>query len=98
MSPHAPLTAVYLLAAAFAALAFYLATAHQRLRPRWRRHARALRVAGAALSALALAAAIAALGVWAGTFAALSALMLGATVLPYLDAWRQARGGRADVG
>lgn len=95
---HGLISAVYLLAAALAALAFYLATAHQRLHPAWRGHARALRVAGAALSALALAAAIVALGVWAGTFAALTALMLAATALPYLDAWRQARGGDADVG
>lgn len=98
MAMHALTTAVYLLAAPLAALAFYLATAHQRLRPAWCRHARALRVAGVALSALALAAAIAVLGVWAGTFAALSALMLAAVALPYLDAWRQLRGGRADVG
>ncbi|WP_369981983.1 hypothetical protein [Xanthomonas bundabergensis] len=95
---HALTTAAYLLAAPLAALAFYLATAHQRLRPGWRRHARALRVAGAVSSVLALAAAIAALGVWAGTFAALAALMLAAVALPYLDAWRQLRGGRADVG
>lgn len=95
---HASITAVYLLAAASAALAFYLATAHQRLRPGWRVRARALRMAGALLLTLALAAAIAALGVWAGIFAALSALMLAAVALPFLDAWRQLRGGRADVG
>lgn len=98
MAMHASTTALYLLAAPLAALAFYLATAHQRLRPAWHRHARALRIAGTALSVLALVAAIAALGVWAGIFAALSALMLAAVVLPYLDAWRQLRGGRADVG
>ncbi|MCC4596227.1 hypothetical protein NRY95_00345 [Xanthomonas campestris pv. phormiicola] len=98
MAMHALTTALYLLAAPLAALAFYLATAHQRLRPGWRRHARALRVAGAGSSVLALAAAIAALGVWAGTFAALAALMLAAVALPYLDAWRHLRGERADVG
>ncbi|MDQ1091215.1 CHASE2 domain-containing sensor protein [Xanthomonas sacchari] len=91
-------TAGYLLAAALAALAFYLATAHQRLRPAWRRHARALRVAGTLLCVAALGAAIAALGMWAGVFAALSATMLAAVALPYLDAWRQLRGGDADVG
>lgn len=91
-------TVAYLLAAALAALAFYLATAHQRLRPAWHRHARALRLAGALLCVAALRAAIAALGVWAGVFAALSATMLAAVALPYLDAWRQLRGGRADVG
>ncbi|MBB5887008.1 hypothetical protein DYQ93_14925 [Xanthomonas sp. LMG 8992] len=91
-------TAAYLLAAASAALAFYLATAHQRLRPAWRRHARALRVAGTLLCVAALVAAIVALGVWAGVFAALSATMLTAVALPYLDAWRQLQGGDADVG
>ncbi|MDQ7760511.1 hypothetical protein RAB70_03615 [Xanthomonas sontii] len=91
-------TAGYLLAAALAALAFYLATAHQRLRPAWRRHARALRVAGTLLCAVALGAAIAALGVWAGVFAALSATMLAAVALPYLDAWRQLHQGAGDVG
>ncbi|OAX67292.1 hypothetical protein A6R71_03555 [Xanthomonas translucens pv. arrhenatheri] len=95
---HALTTALHLLAASLAALAFYLATAHQRLRPGWRRHARALRMAGALLSTLALVAAIAVLGVWAGTFAALSALMLAAVALPFLDAWRQLGGGRRDVG
>ncbi|MBD7923764.1 hypothetical protein JR064_11415 [Xanthomonas sp. CFBP 8703] len=98
MAMHALTTALYLLAAPLAALAFYLATAHQRLCPAWRRHARALNVAGVVSSVLALAAAIAALGVWAGIFAALSALMLAAVALPYLDAWRHLRGGRADVG
>jgi hypothetical protein len=98
MAMHALSTALYLFAAPLAALAFYLATAHQRLRPRWRARARALRMAGALLCTLALVAAIAALGVWAGTFAALSALMLAAVALPFLDGWRQLRGGRADVG
>ncbi|AJC46531.1 hypothetical protein NG827_00390 [Xanthomonas sacchari] len=91
-------TAAYLLAAALAALAFYLATAHQRLRPAWHRHARALRVAGTLLCVAALGAAIAALGVWAGVFAALSATMLAAVALPYLDAWRQLHQGAGDVG
>ncbi|MCC4591944.1 hypothetical protein LL974_12430 [Xanthomonas campestris pv. cannae] len=91
-------TTGYLLAAALAALAFYLATAHQRLRPAWRRHARALRVAGSLLCVAALGAAIAALGVWAGVFAALSATMLAAVALPYLDAWQQLHRGAGDVG
>ncbi|MBB5943522.1 hypothetical protein [Xanthomonas sp. 3307] len=91
-------TAGYLLAAALAALAFYLATAHQRLCPAWRRHARALRVAGTLLCVAALGAAIVALGVWAGVFAALSATMLAAVALPYLDAWWHLHGGDADVG
>ncbi|MEL4893695.1 hypothetical protein PQU63_17625 [Xanthomonas protegens] len=91
-------TAGYLLAAALAALAFYLATAHQLLRPAWRRHARALRVAGSLLCVAALGAAMSALGVWAGVFAALSATMLAAVALPYLDAWRHLHGGDTDVG
>ena len=39
---------------------------------------------------LALAAEVAALGVVAGAFAALTALMLALVLLPYADAWRQA--------
>ena len=48
--------------------------------------------------ALATVAAIAALGLWAGVFAALTALMLVLVVLPYLDAWLQLRKGRRHVG
>ncbi|MCC8539437.1 hypothetical protein ACDH70_11745 [Xanthomonas axonopodis pv. poinsettiicola] len=91
------LTGVYLLAAAAAATLFYLATVHQRLwqrTPRWRRP---LRAGGLALFALSLACAIAALGVWAGIFAALTALMLAAIVLPCVDLWRQARAQRRQV-
>lgn len=38
-----------------------------------------------------------ALGTWAGVFAAVTALMLVAVTLPYLDAWQQARTQRRQV-
>ena len=85
------MTVLYLLGGLLAALAFYLACAHQRLRPSLRAHARGLRVAGWLLCAACLGLAIAVLGPWAGAFAAVSAVMLGLVALPYLDAWRQAR-------
>lgn len=92
------MSVLYLASAALSALAFYLATAHQQLRPGWRAHARALRVAAWALALLSLAAGIAALGTWAGVFAALAAFMLGAVLLPYLDTWRRLRRERGHVG
>lgn len=91
-------TVLYLVLALASALGFYLATAHQRLRPAWRTRARALRLGAWACAALALACAVAALGPWAGVFAALTMFMLGAVALPYLDAWRHLRRERADVG
>jgi hypothetical protein len=95
-------TAAWLLLSLLAALGFYLASAHQRLWPRAHGHARLLRGLAWPCAAAACAAAIAALGVTAGVFAALTAFMLGAVLLPYLDAWRQARGtaqgGRGHVG
>ncbi|HBK45526.1 MAG TPA: hypothetical protein DDZ67_03660, partial [Xanthomonadaceae bacterium] len=57
-----------------------------------------LRLLAWALASAALASGVAALGVWAGIFAALSAFMLGAVLLPYLDAWRQLRRERGHVG
>lgn len=92
------MTLLYLLSSLASALAFYLATAHQQLRPGWRAHARALRGLGWLLAALALAAAIIALGTWAGVFSALTAFMLGAVLLPYLDAWRRVRRERGHAG
>jgi len=92
------MTMFYLLLATLAGIAFYLASAHQRLRPGLRTRRRALRVLGWSGSVLSAAAAIAALGVWAGLFAALTALMLALVLLPCVDAWRQQRGGRTDVG
>jgi outer membrane receptor for ferric coprogen and ferric-rhodotorulic acid len=85
------MTAAYLLLSALAALGFYLACAHQRLWPNARRHARISRAAAWICVALAIAAAIIAHGIWAGVFAASTAIMLSMVLLPYLDAWRQAR-------
>lgn len=92
------LTALCLLLAALSASAFHLATAHQQLWPRCRNHARELRMAGLLGLACTWAAAIAALGPWAGTFAALSAVMLATVLLPYVDAGLRLRRERADVG
>lgn len=94
------MTPLYLLGAALCALAFYLATAHQRLRPGLRSHARSLRTAGWLLAAGSLAAAVRALGPWAGSFAALSMVMLVMVGLPYVDAWihRAGAGSQRDVG
>ena len=75
----------------FAALGFYLASAHQRLWLPARAQARVLRAAAWVCTALATAAAIAEWGTWAGVFAALTALMLALVLLPYADAWRQTR-------
>lgn len=86
------MTAAYLFLSVLAALGFYLACAHQRLWQRARGHARALRAAAWLCVALALAAAIVALGIWAGVFAASTAIMLAAVLLPYVDAWCQTRG------
>jgi len=95
------MTLLYLLSGALAALAFYLACAHQRLRSSLRVQAqRRLRLAAWLLSAVSLVAAVQVLGLWAGVFAALTAVMLGMVALPYVDAWMhgaQARSGR-DVG
>ncbi|CAD0299635.1 hypothetical protein LYZ77_00820 [Xanthomonas hortorum pv. vitians] len=91
------MTFLYLLTAAASAFAFYLATTHQRLVLRRRLSARLLRSGGSVLLVLSLACAIRALGVWAGVFAAVTALMLAAVALPYLDVWQQARAQRRQV-
>lgn len=91
------MTAAYLVFSVLAALGFYLATSHQALSRRARGHAPALRAVAWLCAALAMAAAIVALGLWAGVFAALTAMMLAAVLLPYFDAWWQARGG-TDTG
>lgn len=88
----------YLPAAALSAAAFYLATRHQRVWIAAPRHAGILRLVGAASLLLAVAAAIHALGAWAGVCAASAAWMLAATLLPYLDAWRQLKRKPRDVG
>ncbi len=91
------MTISWLLLSALAAAGFYLACLHQRLWANARGHVRALRVGAWLCTAAAIAMAIVALGTWAGVFSALTALMLALVALPYLDAWRQARKGKADV-
>ena len=85
------MTLAYLLLAAIAASGFYLASPHQRLWAGGRNHVRGLRACASGCAALAMAAAIAELGLWAGVFASLTMAMLALVVLPYLDAWRQLR-------
>ena len=92
------MTFLYLLLMLLAALGFYLASAHQRLWAAARANARALRMGAWLCMGLATLAAIAALGLWAGVFAALTALMLVLVVLPYLDAWLQLRKDHRHVG
>lgn len=92
------MTATYLLLSTLAALGFYLACAHQQLWAGARARARVVRIAAWATTALAVAAAIVALGPWAGVFASLTALMLVLVLLPYLDAWWSSRQGDRHVG
>ena len=84
-------TVLYLLLSLLAGLAFYLACAHQRLRPGLRSRKRALRFVATGLAVLATVAAVAGMGLWAGVFAVLTALMLALGALPYFDGWRQLR-------
>jgi len=86
------MTAAWLLLSLLSALGLYLASTHQRLWPRAHGHAGALRIAATLCAAAAIAAGIAAMGVTAGVFSVLTAIMLAAVLLPYLDAWRQLRG------
>lgn len=76
---------LYLALGIAAAIAFYLGSRHQRLRAV--AHPRRLRLAGWLLLALAWAAAWRVHGVWGGGFAMLTAFMLTAVTLPYLNAW-----------
>lgn len=85
------MTLLWLILSLLAALGFYLATVHQALWPPAHAHVRTVRVAAWLCVTLAVWVAIAALGVWAGVFAALTAIMLAAVCLPYLDAWRRLR-------
>lgn len=87
-----------LLLAAVSALAFYLATTHQQLWPAGRAHKRAMQAVAWALALTAVAVAIIALGTWAGLFAALTAFMLAAVALPWLDVARRLRRERGHVG
>lgn len=80
------MTAAYLSLSLLAALGFYLSSAHQRLLLTVQSRATALRAAAWAIAVASLAMAIAHLGVWAGVFSALTALMLALVLLPYADA------------
>lgn len=89
---------LYLLPALAAALAFYLACAHQRLAPGVIAKKRPLRVVAWSCTLLAVVLANLHLGVWAGVFAALTAVMTGLVALPYLDAWWHTREEKRHVG
>lgn len=92
------MTALYLLLSLLSATAFYLASPHQRLSARLAAHRIQARIVAWLSAVLAIAVAIVALGTWAGVFSALTAWMLCTVLLPYLDAWRQARKGASHVG
>lgn len=92
------MTILYLLLSTLAAVGFYLASIHQRLWSPAGAHRRTLHVAAWITTALATAAAIVALGPWAGVFAALTTIMLILVLLPYLDAWCRLQRGNRDVG
>lgn len=91
---QAAVTVLYILCAALAAACFYAAASHQRLFRQTQNYKLALRACGGLLSVVALVIAAQLLGLWAGIFAALTTLMLGCVVLPYVDAWRTHRGER----
>lgn len=83
------MTAAYLFFSFLAALGFYLSSAHQQLLPATR--ARAFRAGAWTGTIVASVVAILHLGVWAGVFSALTALMLALVLLPYVDAALQLR-------
>lgn len=89
---------LYLLPALVASLAFYLACAHQRFAPAAIARKRPLRAVAWLCTLLSLVLAFLQLGLWAGVFAALTALMTGLVALPYLDAWRQTQQEKRHVG
>jgi hypothetical protein len=91
------LTLAWMCAATLAAGCFYLATPHQRLSAALLTHGRRLRVAAWALCVIAEVAAWAALGSWAGVFAALTMFMLVSVALPFSDRLRPRARGEADV-
>lgn len=92
--PAAVLASVVGLAAA---IALYRASSHQRLWPRSARPRR-WRCAALALLVVATLLAVPALGVTAAFSVALSAAMLGAVALPFVNAWRVHAQGGSDVG
>lgn len=77
-----------------AAVCLYAGSSHQRLFLRIQRHQAALRAGGGLLCVVAIFVAAQSLGFWAGFFAALTAVMLGCVLLPYVDAWRAQRNER----
>lgn len=89
---------VYLLPALAASLAFYLACAHQRIVPGAEARKRPLRAIAWLCALLSVVLAYTQLGVWAGAFAALTALMAGLVALPYVDAWWHGRQEKRHVG
>lgn len=80
------MTAAYLSLSLLAALGFYLSSAHQRLSSAAHSHATALRAAAWMGTVASLAVATVRMGLWAGVFSALTALMLALVLLPYADA------------
>lgn len=80
-----------------AAIALYRASSHQRLWPRSARPRR-WRCAALALLVVATLLAVPALGATAAFSVALSAAMLGAVALPFVNAWRVHVQGGSDVG
>lgn len=82
------MTLLYLILAALAAAGFYLASPHQRRWPTSRGQARHLRRGACLCFVGAVCGAIQLLGLWAGLFAALTALMLVAVALPYVHAYQ----------
>lgn len=92
------MTMAYLLLSVLSAQGFYLSTPHQRLWAGAAARRGILRIAAWVLCVMAMAAAIVALGIWAGVFAALTSWMLCAALLPYFDAWRARRKGTGHVG
>lgn len=89
---------LYLLLAFLSAVAFYLGSPHQRVWAAAASRRGWLRAGGWGSAALALAAGVAALGVWAGVFSALTAWMFGTVALPYADVWWHSRKESPHVG
>ena len=91
-------SALYLLPALAASLAFYLACAHQRIAPAAIAMKRPLRAVAWLCTLLSTVLAYVQLGIWAGVFAVLTALMTGLVALPYADAWWHGRQEKRHVG
>lgn len=79
------------LCAALGALCIYLATPHQRLSRRLIARRATCRLIALISGLLSLLLAMQRLGLWAGVFTALTAFMLTAVLLPYVDVYRQQR-------